>query len=181
VRAILGNPCYTRWQVWNRKDLDLVGPANTGLGHRPVQRCPDPSRPGNAYIREDQILPRLPALGIVLGAPGRSSRKQGRAHSPLPARAAELISYLRATGITLIYDPDERTFRAGTHSPVSVIIDANDGSKEITRAGPAGGASTTAGGRSSMLNSAAHGEIQALMGKLCPRGSCKLLHARHQW
>jgi site-specific DNA recombinase len=40
VRAILGNPRYTGRQVWNRQrtDRDLVDPANTGLGHRPVQR-----------------------------------------------------------------------------------------------------------------------------------------------
>ena len=207
VRAILSNPRYTGRQVWNRQrtDSDLVDPANTGLGHRPVQRwnlpegwvisarpahpaivseadfiaaqdlaarrgpdspagrhyllagllrcdgcgrllescwsngkpayrCrhghttatrPDPARPPNAYIREDQILPRLPALGILIGAPGRRSRKQDTAHSPAPAPAgaAQLISYLRARGITLTYDPDEHTLRAGTHGPMSVTID----------------------------------------------------------
>ena len=40
VAAILGNPRYTGRQVWNRQrtDFNLVDPANTGLGHRPVQR-----------------------------------------------------------------------------------------------------------------------------------------------
>jgi site-specific DNA recombinase len=40
VAAILANPRYTGRQVWNRQrtDFDLVDPANTGLGHRPVQR-----------------------------------------------------------------------------------------------------------------------------------------------
>ena len=40
VAAILGNPRYTGRQVWNRQrtDLDLVDPANTGLGHRAVAR-----------------------------------------------------------------------------------------------------------------------------------------------
>ena len=205
VRAILGNPRYTGRQVWNRQrtDSDLVDPANTGLGHRPVQRwnlpegwvisarpahpaivteadfiavqdldtrrgprssaghryllagllrcgtcerhlescwsngkaayrcrhghttatAPDPARPANAYIREDQILPRLPGLGILLGVPARSGRKPGAAHSPVPAGAAAMISYLRAKGITLIYDPDEHTMRVGTHGAVSVTID----------------------------------------------------------
>jgi site-specific DNA recombinase len=205
VRAILGNPRYTGRQVWNRQrtDRDLVDPANTGLGHRPVQRwnlpegwvisarpahpalvteadfiavqdlaarrgpgspagrryllagllrcgtcgrllescwsngkpayrCrhghttatrPDPARPPNAYIREDQILPRLLALGILLGAPGPSRRKQGTARSRVPAGAAAMISYLRARRITLTYDPDERTLRAGTHGAASVTID----------------------------------------------------------
>jgi hypothetical protein len=88
-------------------------------GHTTATR-PDPARPPNAYIREDQILPRLPALSILLGAPARSSRKQGTAHPPVPARAAAMISHLRARGVTLIYDPDEHTLRAGPHSPISV-------------------------------------------------------------
>jgi site-specific DNA recombinase len=204
VRAILGNPRYTGRQVWNRQrtDRDLVDPATTGLGHRPVQRwnlpegwvistrpahpalvteadfiavqdldarrrpgtppgrcyqlagllrcgtcgrlmescwsdgkaayrCrhghttatrPDPARPPNAYIREDQIPPRLPALGSLIGAPARKNRKQEPA-SPAPAQAAGLISYLRAKDITLTYDPDQRTLRAGTRDPVSITID----------------------------------------------------------
>src|ERR1700752_3684878 len=40
VAAILANPRYTGRQVWNRlrTDCDLVDPANTGRGHRQVQR-----------------------------------------------------------------------------------------------------------------------------------------------
>jgi hypothetical protein len=40
VAAILANPRYTGRQVWNRQrtDHDLIDPANTGLGHRQVQR-----------------------------------------------------------------------------------------------------------------------------------------------
>ena len=93
-------------------------------GHSTATR-PDPARPGNAYIREDQILPRLPALGILLSAPGHRSRKQDTAHSPVPAGAAAMISYLRAQGITLSYDPNEHTLRVGTgaHAPVSVTLD----------------------------------------------------------
>jgi len=34
-----------------------------------------------------------------------------------------VISYLRAKGITLIYDPVQRTLCAGSHAPVSVTID----------------------------------------------------------
>jgi hypothetical protein len=36
VRAILANPRYTDRQVWNRQltAMDLIDPANTGLGHR---------------------------------------------------------------------------------------------------------------------------------------------------
>jgi len=40
VAAILANPRYTGRQVWNRQPSQavLVDPANTGLGHRQVQR-----------------------------------------------------------------------------------------------------------------------------------------------
>jgi hypothetical protein len=40
VRTILANPRYTGRQVWNRQPSahDLIDPANTGLGHRQVQR-----------------------------------------------------------------------------------------------------------------------------------------------
>jgi hypothetical protein len=40
VRTILAYPRYTGWQVWNRQPTapDLSDPANTGLGHRQVQR-----------------------------------------------------------------------------------------------------------------------------------------------
>jgi site-specific DNA recombinase len=40
VRAILANPRYTGRQVWNRQPsaMELIDPANTGLGHRQVQR-----------------------------------------------------------------------------------------------------------------------------------------------
>ena len=91
-------------------------------GHTTATR-PDPARSGNAYIREDQILPRLPALSILLGAPGHRSRKEGTAHPLVPAGAAAMISYLRAKGITLIYDPDEHTLSVGTHSTTSVTLD----------------------------------------------------------
>jgi len=42
VRAILANPRYTGRQVWNRQPTshELIDPANTGLGHRQVQRWP---------------------------------------------------------------------------------------------------------------------------------------------
>jgi hypothetical protein len=40
---------------------DLAAAYRCRHGHTTATR-PDPARPGNAYIREDQILPRLPAL-----------------------------------------------------------------------------------------------------------------------
>ena len=191
VRAILANPRYTGRQVWNRQPtaMDLIDPANTGLGHRQVQRwglpdgwvisaspahpalvseedfvavqgiraareggdagrcyrlvgllrcgicgrraescwsnnhpayrCrhgyssasrPDPARPKNLYIREDRILPHLPALYMLLAgaepAAGRRRRRTRRGADVHRSASSEaVLSYLRARQITLTYDP----------------------------------------------------------------------------
>jgi hypothetical protein len=200
VAAILANPRYTGRQVWNRQrtDHDLIDPANTGLGHRQVQRwnppegwvistqpahpalvsesdyiaaqqvsaprgpagpaarryllagllrcgtcgrrlesswssgraayrCrhghtsaarPDPGRAKNVYVREDQVLCHLTALAILFTG-HRDARGQAR-RITAPARAAELIDYLRVTGTTLTYDPRDRTLRADTGEAVTV-------------------------------------------------------------
>jgi site-specific DNA recombinase len=206
VAAILANPRYTGRQVWNRQPSQavLVDPANTGLGHKQVQRwnlpegwvisrhpahaalvseadfiavqdtaaprgpagpavrryllaglitcgrcerrlescwsngkpayrcrhgyssavVPDPARPTNTYVREDQILPHLAALGILLagpaGIPGPGSR--GTAQLTGPAAATALIDRLRSDGVVLTYDPDHRTLRAGGHDTPAVTI-----------------------------------------------------------
>ncbi len=94
---------------------------------RPHQR--HPARPKNACIREDQILPRLPALACLLQDPVRASGspEQDTAHVPVPGGAAQAISYLRARGITLTYDPDERTLRTSARAPAAVAV--NDGKR----------------------------------------------------
>jgi len=58
VRAILANPRYTGRQVWNRQPAsrELIDPANTGLGHRQVQRWALP----DAWVISTQ--PAHPAL-----------------------------------------------------------------------------------------------------------------------
>jgi site-specific DNA recombinase len=206
VAAILANPRYTGRQVWNRQrtDHDLVDPANTGLGHRPVQRwnlpegwvisrqpahpalvseadfiaaqdasaprgpagtatrryllagllvcgvcgrrlesawsngkpayrCrhgytsasrPDPARPRNLYIREDTILPRLAALAILQHDDGHQprSRKQVSRQITAPARAADQIEQLRATGVSLIYDPATKTLRTDGVNAIRVAV-----------------------------------------------------------
>ena len=149
VAAILANPRYTGRQVWNRQrtDFDLLDPANTTLGHltcgrcgrrlesawsnaKPAYRCrhghtsaavPDPGRPKNIYLREDHVLPHLAALSILLaggGTPGRGRR----AGITAPARTADLIDQLRATGTVLTYDPGTRTIRAGDGAAVAVTV-----------------------------------------------------------
>ena len=192
VAAILTNPRYTGRQVWNRQrtDFDLVDPANTGLGHKQVQRrnlpegwviskqpahpalvseagfiaaqdtatprgpagrryllagllacgrcerklesawsngkpayrCrhgytsanrPDLARPKNTYIREDQILPHLAAIAILMHRPRQtdSGTRRSLTQVTTPARAADLIDSLRAAGVILSYDPGQQSLR----------------------------------------------------------------------
>ncbi|WP_211342761.1 recombinase family protein [Actinomadura pelletieri] len=199
VQTILANPRYTGRQVWNRQpsEHDLIDPANTGLGHRRVQRwnvpdgwvisarpahpalvseadfiavqgiqtprgtpvkpgrcyllagllrcgicgrrvescwannraayrCrhghtsasrSDPDRPKNLYVREDHILPHLPALHLLLTGPSETV-PGGAEFDP-----KEVIDYLRTSKVTLTYEPETRTLRAGTPKEVKVTID----------------------------------------------------------
>jgi hypothetical protein len=209
VAAILANPRYTGRQVWNRQPSEavLVDPADTGLGHKQVQRwnlpegwviskhpahsalvseadfiaaqditaprgpagpavrryllaglltcgrcgrrlesawsngkpayrCrhghtsaarPDPGRPVNTYVREDQILPHLAAISTLLAgqaaAPDRGNHGPARVTGPVGT--ATLIDRLRATGTVLTYDPQDRTLRAEGHEALSVTIGKN--------------------------------------------------------
>ncbi len=82
--------------------------------------CPESGRPKNTYVREDQILPHLAALAILLGgdqAPSNCTRQV-----TAPVEAAGLIDQLRAAGITLTYDPDTRTVCTGDSEIVAVTI-----------------------------------------------------------
>ena len=67
---------------------------------RPAYRCrhgytsatrPEPGRPGNTYVREDQILPYLAAIAILLagpaGTPGRGKIRARRSNRGLPSLA----------------------------------------------------------------------------------------------
>jgi len=101
---------------------------------RPAYRCrhghasaarPDPRRPKNTYVREDQILPHLAAVAILLAS---SCQAQGSGMTQItgPAETATLIDQLRTAGVTLTYDPDTRTFRTGRNSAaVAVTVGRN--------------------------------------------------------
>jgi hypothetical protein len=78
-------------------------------GHPSAER-PDPGRPKNTYIREDQILPHLAAM----------ARGSGTVQVTAAAQAAGLIDRLRASGTVLTYDPETRTIRADGSDPVAV-------------------------------------------------------------
>ncbi len=85
---------------------------------------PDPGRPKNAYIREDRILPHLPALHLLLTGtqPARRRRTRRGADTRPQASAPDVIGYLRARGITLTYDPAAGTLQAGPCEAIKTII-----------------------------------------------------------
>jgi len=100
---------------------------------KPAYRCrhgytsptrPDPARPKNLYIREDTILPRLAALAILQQDSGHQprGRKQVSRQVTAPAQAADQIEQLRATGVSLIYDPATKTLRTDGVNAIPVAV-----------------------------------------------------------
>ena len=99
---------------------------------RPAYRCRhghttasshDPSRPRNAYVREDQLVARLPALHLLLTEPacGTRRRRTRRGTDIRHFGADDVIGYLREQQISLIYDPAADTLRAGTGGTAQTI------------------------------------------------------------
>jgi site-specific DNA recombinase len=87
-------------------------------GHTSAAR-PEPGRPKNTYIREDQILPHLAALAILLSGDGQAL-PAGAMQVTAPGEAAGLIDQLRTAGITFTDDPDTRTIRTSDSVAVTV-------------------------------------------------------------
>ncbi|MGH3420124.1 MAG: recombinase family protein [Streptosporangiaceae bacterium] len=101
---------------------------------KPAYRCrpgrtsamaPDPARPKNTYIREDKLLPYLPALHLLLTSPATRARRRTRGGFDVRATVApgEVIGYLRKHEIALTWDPVAATLKArapGTAKTVTV-------------------------------------------------------------
>jgi len=101
---------------------------------KPAYRCrhghtsataPDPRRPKNAYVREDRILPYLPALHVLLTGTDPAERRRRRTRRRIDIRyqasAEDVIRYLREQQITLTYDPAASTLRAGTAKAATTV------------------------------------------------------------
>jgi len=103
---------------------------------KPAYRCrhgrttairPEPGRPGNTYVREDQILPHLAAISILLADSARTLDRGSRGVARLtgPDDTATLIDQLRAEGVVLTYDSGDRTLRLGSSDAPPVVIGGN--------------------------------------------------------
>ena len=76
--------------------------------------APDPSRPKNTYVREDKLLPHLPALHLQLASAATRTRRRTRAGADLRSTASpgEVIAYLREHQITITWNPAAATLQA---------------------------------------------------------------------
>jgi hypothetical protein len=76
--------------------------------------APDPARAKNTYVREDKLLPHLPALHLLLTSPATRARRRTRAGADVRSTMspAEVIGYLREHQITLTWDPAAAALQA---------------------------------------------------------------------
>ena len=76
--------------------------------------APDPSQPKNTYIREDKLLPHLPALHLLLTSPATRARRRTRAGADVRSTVSpgEVIGYLRKHEIILTWNPAAATLQA---------------------------------------------------------------------
>ena len=92
---------------------------------RPHQRSPAQHRTAeNTYVREDQILPHLAAVAILL-ARGSQANGDGTRQLTTPAETAGLVDRLRTAGVILTYDPGTLTIRTRDDDPVAVTMSRN--------------------------------------------------------
>jgi hypothetical protein len=100
----------------------MASPPTGAVTATPAPPAPELARPKNTYVREDQILPHLAAVAILIHRPGQtgSGTRRSLAQVTTPARAADLIDSLRAAGVLLTYDPGQQTLRCNEDTAVTI-------------------------------------------------------------
>ena len=99
---------------------------------KPAYRCrhghtsataPDPAHPKNTYIREDKLLPHLPALHLLLTSPAVRARRRTRAGADVRSTMSpgEVIGYLREHEITLTWNPVAAALHARTTQTAKTV------------------------------------------------------------
>ena len=91
---------------------------------------PEPAWPKNTYVREDKLLPHLPALHLLLTSQNVRARRRTRAgtdaRSTCRLSAGEVIGYLREHEITLTWNPAAATVQApATRTGRTVTVKTN--------------------------------------------------------
>ena len=103
-------------------------PAYRCLHGRTSAMAPDPCHPKNTYIREDKLLPCLPALHLLLSTPAVRARRRTRAGADVTGTASpgEAIGYLREHEITLTWNPAAAALQArATQTAKTVTVKTN--------------------------------------------------------
>jgi hypothetical protein len=104
-----------------------------GPGHHrdPATTChtsaasPDPGRPENAYVREDKIVPHLPALHLLRtghAAVSRRRRTRRGTDTAPTASGPDVLGYIREHGIILIWNPAEGILQTSTSGSAKTAI-----------------------------------------------------------
>jgi len=75
-------------------------------------------------VREDQILPHLAAVAILL-ARGSQANGDGTRQLTTPAETAGLVDQLRTAGVILTYDPDTLTICTRDDNLTAVTMGRN--------------------------------------------------------
>ena len=85
--------------------------------------APDPARPKNTYVREDKLLPHLPALHLQLTSPAVRARRRTRVGADVRTDVSpgEVIGYLREHEITLTWDPAAAALKARTAQTAKTV------------------------------------------------------------
>jgi site-specific DNA recombinase len=90
--------------------------------------APDPAGPKNTYIREDKLLPHLPALHLLLTTPAVRARRRTRAGTDITGAVSpgEVIGYLREHGIAITWKPAAAALQAhATETAKTVTVKAS--------------------------------------------------------
>jgi len=101
--------------------------AYRGRHGRTSVMAPDPARPKNAYIREDKLLPHLPALHLLFTIDAVRARRRTRAGADVIGTVSpgDVIAFLREHEITRSWNPAATALQArDTETAKTVTVKA---------------------------------------------------------
>ena len=135
---VVGGAHVCGWLIKGEKAVrHLQGRAVDPAPHHNSTMAPDPDRAKNVYVREDKLLPHLPALHLHLAgedAAARTRRRTRRGTDVRPgASPEEVLGYLRQHEITRTWDQSAATLQArATGTAKTVTVKRSKGKKRRT-------------------------------------------------